>query len=739
MYVAIDIETTGLDFVSDQIIEIGAVKFDENGIAEEFSTLVNPNIQIPPEVTRLTGITQEDIRSAPQVYEAAEILKSFIADLPLIVHYADFDIEMLKRRICDLANPHYDTLVLSQIFIKNMRSYSLESLAKNLKLVHDQKHRALSDAKATAALFQLILKEIKNTGVSELEKMNAVLKKSNWYGKNLFMGTGAVSTPVKRQAEQPIAAAAILEKSEKSPAEKKICEALKQNKKTTFELSPRIDAEQNAVAAAEEFAKTSEERVLIAMRWPKNPTIFGKGQYLSVNRFKKFLEKDHFDDKETVFAIKIILWQPDTIIGAKQELNLVREEHSLWEKVCCDDFECPHNRPRQRSMETNCFYNRTLDNMKDKKVWIVSHKTLLGEIDAGDAKLILCDFDEIGESASIALSTVFYSSRIKGLIDNEILRVKAEVLFGLLWRVVEQNTNIEEGKYAEITVNASHKTSPLWQQIKGTALFMEEMIAKEKPNKFLAKLALLIDVILDKNTDHEMEIHRKYSEEIKVVLTPKNLVELTEQKISEACKNPIFIGIFDSADEKIKSEPAPTEIFYLFEDFRKFNRDALFNASANLLQHAIIKNNGRTICVFHSKMALRGAYEAIYEEMKKRGIAIHCQEISGGRGKIIDNYIRNPENSALFILEYYFRQINLEELDFNQIIINKFYSGPDKSEQDFLLDIKKAFNKILSAQKAKRILVLDPFVVPLAEKIKASMVDEIDIRVTKSSQLTFDI
>jgi|GEM_PF-2501678 len=730
MYVAIDIETTGLDLISDQIIEIGAVKFDENELCEEFSMLINPNIPVPPEVVRITGITDDDLRSASQLYEIAESFKNFIGDMPIIVHNAEFDIAMLKKGIGNLNNPCYDTLILSQLFIPDMRSYSLESLAKNLGIEHNKTHRALSDAKATASLFQIILREIKNIDAESFEMIKSILNKTNWRAKDLFVG-------LKPDTKKPTAHKEQKTQQQKieTVASRKICEALEKNKKTTFELSPLIKTEETAYEAALEFVSKSIStanfntplNVLIALRNPKNPTILDKGQYLSDDRFKKFLEKSDFDDKETVFAIKIILGKTRAENGLKREFRLTGEEHSMWEKVCCDDFECGHD-PK------NCFYSRALEAVKDKKIIITSHKTFFEDIKF-TGKLILCDFDEIRESANMALSIVFYSSMLKNLIDNDVLLIKTEVIFGLLWRLVEQVLNIEEGKYAEMKIDESHKTIPIWQQIKGTALFMEEAIKKEGPGKFLNRLALLIDVILDKNTNYTMEVHRKYSEEIKVVLIPKNLEEIINKKIFDIDKNPVLIGIFDCPDEKIKSERRPHETFYFFEDLKRLNRETLFKTSIAVLRRAIIKNKGKTICVFHSKISLRAAYEAIYEEMKKQEIALYAQEISGGRGKIIDSYIRNPENSALLILEHYFKQIDLSELDFNQIIINKFYSGPDQTEQQFLANIKKVFNKILSSEKTKNILILDPSAVMLLEKIKTMMVDEINMRVIKNVKL----
>ena len=64
-YVAVDVETTGLDSYRDEIIEVAAIVFDEESVLEEWSSLVDPGRDIPPFITRLTGITQEMVAGAP--------------------------------------------------------------------------------------------------------------------------------------------------------------------------------------------------------------------------------------------------------------------------------------------------------------------------------------------------------------------------------------------------------------------------------------------------------------------------------------------------------------------------------------------------------------------------------------------------------------------------------------------------------------------------------------------------
>lgn len=76
-FVAFDLETTGLDPKTDTIIEIAMVRFDESGILEEFSSLVNPGMPIPEEVTNITGITHADVANAPFFGDIRDRIISF--------------------------------------------------------------------------------------------------------------------------------------------------------------------------------------------------------------------------------------------------------------------------------------------------------------------------------------------------------------------------------------------------------------------------------------------------------------------------------------------------------------------------------------------------------------------------------------------------------------------------------------------------------------------------------------
>ena len=85
-YVVIDVETTGLDPTYDKIIEIGALKVENGTLVDTFSTLVNPGVPVDDFITQLTGITNDDLASAPALDSALSAFSNFIGDSILVGH-----------------------------------------------------------------------------------------------------------------------------------------------------------------------------------------------------------------------------------------------------------------------------------------------------------------------------------------------------------------------------------------------------------------------------------------------------------------------------------------------------------------------------------------------------------------------------------------------------------------------------------------------------------------------------
>ena len=101
-YVTLDLETTGLEPKKDRIIEIGAVKVKDGAVEAEYSTLVNPQMQIPKRIWELTGISDEMVENSPVISEALEGLMEFCRDLPLLGHNIIFDYSFVKHSAVNL-------------------------------------------------------------------------------------------------------------------------------------------------------------------------------------------------------------------------------------------------------------------------------------------------------------------------------------------------------------------------------------------------------------------------------------------------------------------------------------------------------------------------------------------------------------------------------------------------------------------------------------------------------------
>ena len=150
-FVALDLETTGLDSNRDTIIEIGAVKFQGEGEIDIFRTFVNPGRTIPEFVQRLTGITPRQVQRAPSFPTVAGELEDFIGAHPVIGHNIAFDLGFLASHGLPLDNPAYDTWDLASVVLPRTMQYSLRNfLTSYLGVAHTRRLTGpSSDAQAT--------------------------------------------------------------------------------------------------------------------------------------------------------------------------------------------------------------------------------------------------------------------------------------------------------------------------------------------------------------------------------------------------------------------------------------------------------------------------------------------------------------------------------------------------------------------------------------------------------------
>lgn len=158
-FVAFDVETTGLDPQRDRIIEIGAIRFDQDGPRGEHEQLVNPGCPIPRNAIAVHGITNEAVASCPTLETALPRAIEFFGDCILLAHNAPFDkgffdVAFAEAGMKPLPNPILCTVELARAAFPAFHDHKLTTLVRRLRIPVIAHHRALADAAYSAEVFR---------------------------------------------------------------------------------------------------------------------------------------------------------------------------------------------------------------------------------------------------------------------------------------------------------------------------------------------------------------------------------------------------------------------------------------------------------------------------------------------------------------------------------------------------------------------------------------------------------
>ncbi|MEK4229089.1 exonuclease domain-containing protein [Solibacillus sp. FSL H8-0538] len=173
-FVAIDFETA--NSIRSSVCSIGIVKVKNGKIQEELHSLINPLSEFHYYNTKIHGITEEMVSSAPTFEEFWPEFKHFVENQTIIAHNASFDIGVLRESLkrCHEVTPNFDYGCSYQIAKKvwpDLYNHKLSTVSNylNISLRH---HDALEDARAAALITLEALKKTKTNSVHELAKLN---------------------------------------------------------------------------------------------------------------------------------------------------------------------------------------------------------------------------------------------------------------------------------------------------------------------------------------------------------------------------------------------------------------------------------------------------------------------------------------------------------------------------------------------------------------------------------------
>ncbi len=161
-FVSIDIETTGLSPMYDEIIELGAVKYRNGVPVDTFSSLVKPENPVDPFITQMTGITNEMLETAPTLFAVLPVFIEFVGNDILVGHSVNFDINFIYDACVAIGLPSFrndyiDTVRLARRMYKDLPNHKLDTLIDHFGLERRTLHRGLGDCELTAVCYQRMI------------------------------------------------------------------------------------------------------------------------------------------------------------------------------------------------------------------------------------------------------------------------------------------------------------------------------------------------------------------------------------------------------------------------------------------------------------------------------------------------------------------------------------------------------------------------------------------------------
>lgn len=183
--IVLDVETTGLDYKKEKIIEFAAVKLVNDEVVDEYQVLIDPQQEIHPSSQKIHGITAEMLEGAPTMEEVMPKILEFMGDYPIVAHNVVFDYNFLNRACWELYdrglnNQRIDSQHLFKEVFPEEYSHGLESLMRRFNVEIGVRHRAMADAMGLALAYPPLKKlydEKYAWQISQLDKMNYLFER----------------------------------------------------------------------------------------------------------------------------------------------------------------------------------------------------------------------------------------------------------------------------------------------------------------------------------------------------------------------------------------------------------------------------------------------------------------------------------------------------------------------------------------------------------------------------------
>lgn len=640
MYISLDLETTGFDPHDDKIIEVGAIKFNEDGkIIDKFESLIYTTKEIPEFISHITGIFNKDLINAPTIEKVSADLEKFLENHPIVGHNINFDTTFLKANNIKITNPEFDTLTLTSTIYRDLRSYSLEALTKVFKIDHKNSHRAMDDAIASMNLFLIVKNQFE---LLEKETLNKILE-------------------ISKKSDSPLTKFYSEIKSKKI---KKIKALPKIDNKNNIKISlpeklfdegiSLFETQTDYIQVVKELEKRENTQISISkilfdqVVKTKSKDVDAMDtytNYLDENRYKEYLSKQNFETTEAHSLIKIIIWKEFTKSNLLSELSLFGEEKKITNKI--NKLFEDKDKIKTTKATTICSHEYLTNNPPiHKNLCIIDIESFSNYLKKQNSIYI-----NIDKTLSPIETLIGRHPEIKYI--NEI-KNKTIILFGLIGLSITNSQKLDSD-HTKLTIDYTKQTE--WKNIinclNNLILLSHDLkeLGVEKNNPELKtwkeNLTNLAKII--KTPDFETQyisIKKDYNEN--PILTANYYsLENESHKIFNNYKNIVFIDNAISNDDEgeyIKKLYYIPKTAKYFKDTQKLNINLSFNEHS--LTQIIEASKGNTAIIINSRQLIKLLTLKLTEKFKNKSIISQAQ---GSLGKMTELFKDISEDKILIL------------------------------------------------------------------------------------------
>ena len=438
-FIAFDLETTGLDAASDEIIEVGIARFRGGELVDQYQSLVKPSKSIPAEITQLTGIDQEDVEDQPRIQEILKDVARIVEGLPLVAHNAQFDVAFLGKHHPLDANLVIDTVELASIMLPSAVRYNLGSLAQAMGIELERAHRAFDDALATGHLYWRLWEKVCQLPTSLLAEIIGASGGKAWGLREVFQAAlaGGLKNHGMPRARNPFAAerltapalniaqaghkplkptaidqvfsesgqlagchSAYEMREQQLQMAHEVTRALNEGERLMIEAGTGTGKSIAYLVPAALWARANGQRVTVSTRTInlqeqllnkdiplvrhivgeelQAALMKGRGNYLCPRRLATLRRRQPANLDELRTLAKILVWLEESASGDRGEINLRAGEWPVWARLSAQDEDCAAFRCAEE-MDGVCPYYKARKKAETAHILITNHALLIAD------------------------------------------------------------------------------------------------------------------------------------------------------------------------------------------------------------------------------------------------------------------------------------------------------------------------------------------------------------------------